>query len=687
MFVLRELDEFLKDIASLGKHKNDDIRVSLPDIEPIDVAKLNLPEKLNLPYGPPLTLDRIAVNRYQNPLDKTLAIDGQKYPTTNSLFLKLMNQFIFSKLVKLPERQYPWAKLLICDHHSYELILKHARITSLASNSLRNFLHREPFLITAIFELDNIVTLFDRSSEPLVIIRRDPRTGKSFVSYNYDPVKKVFPYLKMSDLVVVIEDKDLLSAKLVQLMHFLAHFARSFQLIQLGGLNKIMGWPHPIYNNVLIVRPKTPTWTDYYSQIPLTFVSFMATQLASIAEKLKLRLETVTYRAGDLHQQTKVYAHFLSSIVDKKIHDLLDTRIARVLVLDRFYDLRGTLLHADRFEAFLAQERSQVKLLSAGSHLERPTLGSVDEQLNYRLHLVRLTEVLGVILNYAMHLKPTELGAANKRLGKQVVRLDKSLMPRPAQYSAAISTSQSIRRNLDIVKILYKSLNEGYLILLKLESSLESISTELRQSENPLDESRQMAIAERLQRLVSACRQLMKVSTKTIDSTDITRLSCLIADTINLFCALNRSQKIVDLVIGAKSSIMKKKDLKLDDDSKFDSAGKIFSDLSVKYNAFDSLSASSCGQRSALSIDEILERMLDERLDEKTFPTCKLVENPKFSRDTKMTIVLVFLGALTAGELSRIKLIEMQLKKQYQLCDILVLSSALAAPDDFLAAL
>lgn len=698
MFVLNELDRLLQDIGSAGKSKQNNVKISIPDLEPIDVGRLNLPAKLNLPYGPPLTFDQIAKNRYQNhPLEKisSLAIDGQRYPTTNSIFLNLMNQFVFSKLAKLPERHYPWAKLLLCDRFSYDLLLKHERILSLAANDLRNFLYRAPFVITAIFELDNIVTLFELSGEPLILIRRDPRTGKSIATYNYAPVKKVFPYLRMSDLVVLIEDRDLLSAKLSRIIHFLAHFARSFQLIELGGLNKIIGLPHPIYNNVLVIRPKLPDWTDYYAHLPLSYLSFMATQLASIADKLKLRLETVTYRAADPQQQTRVFAHFLSTAVDKKEHDLLDSRVARVLVMDRFHDLRGTLLHADRFEAFLVQEKSQIKLLTAtsGNHCERPTLGSVDEQLNTKLHLVRLTEVLGVILRHAMHLKPTAQTVKASKQNEQALpnrrRPAKFTLPTTTNkysLSAAMSTSQSIRRNLETVKILYKSLNEGYLILLKLESSLEGIISELRQSEKPLDETRQVALAERLYRLVSACRQLIKASTKTIDMTDITRLSCLVADAINLFNVHSRSDKVVDLVDKAKQSLLSEKDLGLENGSRFESYSGA-SNLFKRYQAFDSLSVSTCGQRSALSIDEVIEQMLDNRLSEKSYPTSNLVKEPKFNKDARTTIVLTFLGALTASELARIKLIEIQLKKQSQLCDILVLSSALVAPDDFLAAL
>lgn len=690
MFVLNELDELLNSLFQ-PERKKIPLKISLVDVKRIDVEKLKLSTGIRYPTGKSELL--LPANRSSKPPLSNLIPSPDYGLSTDRLFLRQINTVILTKLNQVPERQYASAKLVICDRTSHDILLKLKRITS---TSLRNFIFKPPFNVTAIFLLDLVVDLFDRQREPILIYRYDRSIGQQIISYNYPLARKVFPYLKMSDIIVLLDDKqqmelgifDINSKREHQIIQLLNQFARSVQIIELSPINKLLGKPHLIYDNALIIGPYLSTditnlaRSSMCQKLPLSQVTHMAHRLVKVAEQMGLQLKSITFRVGDNFNQTKAFSLLAKTELDsqRSSHPTVmksPEMVARVLVLDRLCDLHGTLSHADRYGAFLEQEE-------LGEGIIKSRIDSVHE-LDEKLQFEQLTDVLGTILKYAIQLRPNELELPK---GKRVVQsIERSL-------SSAMLTSQSIRRHLDMVKILYKCLNEGYLLILRLESSLESASSQLRNLTAPLLVNEQRNFAERLERIYSAYKQLIKISGKSIRALDCVRVASLLLDVINMFTFIhNNTAKEMDsahkTLKDIRQFLLNSREFKkaLESKADTDDGAKFANILMDKLTKFDSLSRETCGQRSIWTIEQVISNFYHQQLEQGPYTTIDLLPDANMGGKN---VIIVLLGAMTPQELSQVKMLETSLRReagQGSLGGVCVLTMGLAKPGEFLLSL
>lgn len=669
MFVLDELDKLL-DILGLRRKKrsnNARLKISLADIDRIDVRQLDLASKVQYTCGQLPTDLFVRESMIANYFDLSTILK-RKYLTTDILFASLMKSVILTRLTKIPQRQYASAKLMICDRDSYAAIMKLQRILDQAKdNKLKNFIYHHPFNITAVFLLQEVIDMLDRAKKPIVFLKENPATGKQVCLYNYSNIKETFPFLKMSDLIIVLmEAQDLklgafnLKGKREdQILQYLSYFARSTHLIDLQSINKQIGQQHLIYNNVTIFWPNKLTPNEnkkespnIHLKPPLGHLSFLAYRLVQMAKELRLNLCSISYRAGDPNNFTKIFSKIIASEAKLKQQNISNEIFVptKVIVLDRYFDIQSPLYHTDRYGAFIEQEIQ-------AEHLNEPTikmrLDLVDE-LDKMLQLEKLINVLGTILKYTVGLKPNEV-------------------------SSGMSKSQSIRRHMDIVKIVYKSLNEGYLLILRLESSLKEIFSELKSLSAPLSLNQQDQLAERLIRIWAAFKQLTILSGKSIKVFDIIRVACILVDVINIFVYIHSKggqlTKASRMVADMKTTLMSGKEfksairsrLRLSDSGENDGDELRQSVESLsKLEMFDRISVATCGQRATLSLEEIIEKFVYNQLDQESYPSISLCSSSSLAADCRPTsdtvVLLVFLGSMSADELSRVKIVESTLK-------------------------
>lgn len=690
MFVLDELDRILQNLAIDHKKKRDRnrLRITLPDVTRIVFDHREL-DKLVV-YSFDVVVD--ARNKSIKTSDRFME-SNQNNLSSDSLFESVIGRMILPRLAEIPERHYPSAKLIICDRYSYNLLMKLKRTTVTNStrdspNDMSNFIYKPPNNVTAIFLLRDVVDMIDREQEPILVQRRDP-SGKQTLQFNYSLIRRVFLYLKMSDLIIILRDGgkldlasfDIKANREQQILQYLSYFARFSCLIEMGAISESIGNPHMIYDNVLIsqIVPDTNVASgDSLSstlRLPLVHLASMARKLILVLDKLSLRLSSISYRKNDPNGQTKLMAQIISTSLPTKTR--IDHRLGRLIILDRHYDLQQVFLHADRYGPFLEQER-QVRFMKNKDDF-KPRSGFVDG-LEDRLQLEKLTDVLGVILRYTANLKPKDLRPLN---GNGAINL-----AQPKQSLANLMTSsQSIKRHLDIVKVAYKCLSDGYLLTLRLESSLEQLTAQLKDLREPMTNEQQDELVGKLQRVAAAFNQLIKISGKIIRPSDIIRVACVLIDTINLF--FHKHTGMVDSKVSSalndiKKPLLSKGYLKqalkveLDED---DGELKVqLNGIWHKLNAFDLLSREKCGSKSRESIEQILEGFRAGNLDQDFYPTTKLLD----VTTNTACIVLVFLGSLTPNELGKIKALEANVKAQTKYFEILVMAYDLREPEDIM---
>lgn len=694
MSVLDELDKILANLLPNGKRRNETerMRISLTDVEKIDIEKLELSSKVTYPSH--LNSSLPDTNKIKV-LDLNPLKTSTKHLSSDALFSNLLDSLVLSKLIQVPKCPYPSAKLVICDRFSYDMLMKLRRVASLTSATIgaKNFIYKPPYEITAIFLLSDIVDLFEREREPIVVMRR--ANGKELTSYNYSILRQKFPYLKLSDLILLLQEKgsfelgnfDPKASREHLLLQFFNHFARTTSLIELNPFIKLIGRPHLIYNNVLILQPEVSTVEigchskQAFSKLPLQHVSYMAERLVQVSDKLRIDLKSISYRMGDPFGHTRVFSQLVASNLATKQGSSKqpnDYSSARVLVLDRYFDIQGPLLHSDSYGAFMEQEK-QVKMFGERvTKLRMETMDTLDE----RLQMDKLTDVLGTILKYSLNLKSSAPKGPGRRGVSEWTKTTDDFL------SSVMSTSQSIRRHLDLVKIIYKCLNEGYLLVLRLESNIENVGAQLRVLTEPMSATQQLQVAERLQRIVSALKQLIKISGKSIRSLDILRIAATLIDVINMFLFIHNrkdgpSTPASKIVNDIRLSILSDQELKkaqLDSVSsdELESSGDLLSKLEV----YDRLSRETCGHRSTLSLEEIVEKFYSQELDSESYCTNNLSNR----QDDDKVAILVIIGVVTPNELSRIKALEISLRKKFKIPmnGIYILIHGVSGPDDFL---
>lgn len=699
MFLVKEVDRLLETLAnntSDKRKKNAVMRISLPEIEGIELKRLNFAGNVRFPLEPNPSLNYQILNksyRYAKllNLDKRISKD-RSYLTSNVLFFNLMKTLVLFRLAQIQANQYPSAKLIICDRIAYNYLMKLQRITSAASSfssnsddhqgfeiGLKNFIYKPPSNVTAVFLLSDIVDLFDREREPIVVVKTNKTDKKQEAHFNYPLIRRKFPFLKLSDLVVIVHDKSdlqiggfsLESGREVQIIQILSQFARSSTFIELKFLSRLIGHPHQFYDNVMFIPPQTNsqnTQKNYYTSLPLLHLSSMVERIVYTLRSMNLIMQSICYRLNDPSGQAKAFAQLVATSVSSSSQvPLADSNYTRVLVLDRFSDLLGTLLHPLTYGAFLEQELHAGELDGVGLKLRVDTMSELDEDLQ----LEKLTDVLNSILKHTLSTTSKESDILKRKIQKSSM---KSNVTRESLLTAS-ATSQSVRRHLDIIKVVYKSLSEGYLLILKIESILDKICDRVRDlKEIPsTDEQRQQA--EALQRVVSAFKQLTEM-TKTrssFRSGDLARLACAILEVANIFLiAQNRMKENVDskatkIVHDIRSFVLRSKSVP----------------KSV-IESFDTTSKATCSSRSPLSFKKTVEDFYKNKLDADSFPTLRLMKMEAVVPTS--ILVIVFLGYLTPYELSIMKIFEASLtaKRQRTPDSILIMACGLGRPHDFL---
>lgn len=708
MFLIREVDKLLENIASPGNEKKrrgaERLRISLSDIERINVEDLQLANKIRYPYGISSNAILDEMFRATNIYELNRLIPREKQMTTDGLFASLMISSVMSKLTETRHHNYPYAKLIICDRISYDLLLKFQRVLFVSGKSeLRNTLYRTPFDITAIFLLDDLIDSLDRENEPVYFMKYDATLKRYCATYNYHIVRRTIPFLKVSDLTIILHNKknlelgnfDMNSSHEHQVLQLFGHYARTSQLLELKSITRLIGIPHSLYNNVLEIQPFSVSDSSEseehkrlgFSKPSLSYLSSMAEALIQLAHRLSMDLVSISYRTNDAHNQTKMFTEFVSmSLSSSQASKVVRDIAAKVLVIDRFHNLRGALLHADRYGAFLEQEKQSETI---GERSLQVRIGTVDE-LDEKLQLDQLTEVLSSVLKHSISLKPNGSFSSGQQ---------KPVSPMGHQPALTMSSSQSICRHLDWVKSIYKRLGEGYLLIVRLESNLESIAQEIGSSKEPLTAEDQTMLVDRIQRAVSAFRQLIKVSSKSIGVSDMVRVACILSDVINLFIHQvkvgnqSSANQVVKLLGEIKSTCLRSKKLKkllkpiLDaSEGESESSSKIITSLDL----FDETSCSNCQYTSVLPLEKVVEKFcLSELGENDSYSTTSLVQdlNQRNLLRVKEIIILAFLGSLSPYELSRLKSLEKSLKKKQQPSNIIVLACDFLKPEEFLMSL
>lgn len=689
MNIIDELDKLLSTFVTSSKKAT--ARVSLADIKRIDVDSLNLPIKARYrdhdgkqPVADVSTklakLLPAALGVTEADLDPRSC---QRSVSTDLLLLNVLNQLVLSKLAKSPVREMS-AKLLICDQGSYNALIKMNHILASGLVSTRgttNLIFKHPFNVTAVLLLSDLLNSFDSHREPIVLRRFEPNLGKEAFAFNYPPIRKVLPYLKMCDLIVLLKDKvsDANKTNILQkftreklILEYLAHFARTTQLLNLAPLDEYLGLPHPIYNNVLTITQATSSDDilvgQPYSKLAGSQLMYTAERLVQLADRLCLDLRSVSYRSADPYSQTRAFARFVETSFKSK-QTSGHIRGAKVLILDRFHDIQSPLAHADRYGPFLEQEHTnddKDSELAANNRLgQLIVLDNLDEQL----HLQPLTDVLGTIIRHSAVLKTTT------KLANE---------PKTKPLANAMATSQSARRHLDMVKVIYKRLQEGYLLMIRLESSLLSIGDEIRRHDS-LNVELQQSLAEKFQRSLYAFRNLIDVSGKTIKTMDLIRLACIIGDLINMFeHATKKAQAPGCHVIlnEAKKHLSETKEfIKSVKAENKDRQSELKRQIKI-IDTFVAFSKSMCPYRSKLSLTQLIEEFLNvSRPNQSEFQKINLGNSPL---NLRVAPIVVFLGSLSHEELARVKALEATLRDNKSIDNIYILVCNLAKSEEFL---
>lgn len=674
MFALDEIDKILESLVSKKGRESRVLRVNLPDIERIEVDKLRpLIRENKKDYH---TLDIVEQNRdLVSPFKLNLFAKHDDILSTDRMFATQMNDLLSPILANVPQRHYPTAKLIIYDDLSYEALTKLQRVISLGSGSsnsadLKNFLYKKPFNITAIFSIKYLSELLDQSPNPKLVNRLDRSNGKSTKQLNYFSIKREFPYLKLTDTIIILYNKQLYESQdrhpqtgePRMTLSFLQQFSRSVQFVELREIIKNMGAVHHIYDNVLTFAPRAEI--SNFLRPSFEQLTHLAEQLVRITNNLRLRLDLISYRMADPYGSTKVFSQLVTSILKTSTNKKLceSYRPARLLVIDRFVDLQSFLFHADLYGPYVEQEElSQNK----STKLSTSQWLTSSDELDDKLQLCQLNEALNIVIQHAASLKVADTGTLNFRIPTTTV----------------MSVSQSILHHLVMIKELYKSLDGGYLLLLRLESTVATVTDQVRSLKEPLSSTKQEELALRVERVYNAFKKLVKSRSISLESTE--RLACILVDVMNVFFYIasndeTLSKKASSVMSKVNSSLVGKfrkilSDMIDHDDKKRDTKIDL---VHERFTRFNKVSKDTCSSRSALKLETIVETFLNNKLSNQFYPLLSIRED-----SSKVDFsVLVILGPLTPSEIGRIKVLE----KGLHTGKILVVCVDIWRPSDFL---
>lgn len=666
MFMIEELDNILKGFVS-KQGKPYSIRITVPDVAPISIDKKFIDP--NIKYIPD---SLVKFNGSKSVFDIKEASFVHENLGTDFLFLETMNKNVISRLIS---NKGSSSRFLICDSTCYDLFVKYTRILRRCQRTDTNdslLLYKSPFDFLSILKLSEVVDLFGRQQKPFLFKRFVASSSKPVFMFNYWLVRAAFPYLKMSDLIVMLWDvKDLdlngideSSSKEILTLRLLNHFARTISFIEVGSLNKLLDQTHPMYDNVIILkndRESNSIQINPFARYPDILLLNLASQVANFIERLKVKLCSISYRSEDPYEQTRALAQLLEANFSSRTvkTDVPNARTAKVLIIDRFFNLSSPFLHADRYGPFCEQEKL-VDRVNDG--ISRPIILTLDD-LDERLHLVLLTQTLSSIIEYTINMKPSQSDAKQANIPK---------------INKVLSSYQSINRHLDIVRSIYKCLYDGYLLMNRLETSLISLQTESLQ---------EGASVERLQRISVAINSLIENSGNSLRANDIARLLCILVDVLNKFLAKfkkNQDSKSQQAVIDIKRQILYESSIKSKLKLNYSSGENDMKleDLIKAIHKFDSsISLPNCYINSD-SIQEVLKNFNENKLNAESYKSLDIDK----SKGDEEILILIFIGTMTPNELALVKSYEANIK-QKGAKQIYIFSSSLADPDEFIKAL
>lgn len=682
--MINEIEKILDNFVASKKPKNP-IRITLPDVRPIDVEDMKLDTKVRYSLDPIIS-DRKAddLEASKKALGLTRLILSHKYLPTDSLFLSIMDDNVLSRLVRNPEYLSPSVRLLICDSQCYNLFAKLNRIvfrSGLLAGCHSNFLHKSPFDIAAVLVLSDVVAIFESQDSPWLFKRLDQKTGRTIYSFNYSLVRQTFPYLKMSDLFVFVGEMkqldlskfDPAASREDLTIKLLNQFAHSCTLIDLSSMSKLLVQVHPIYNNVVIMdQPssapdRSPRYL--YDRLSGAHLISMAEQIVTLAEASKLRMTSICYRAADPFGQTKALSQLISTNLESRtLTPEKGLYGARVLVIDRFHNIANALSHADRFGPYQEQEKP------VGRDGSRLKTGTTD-QLGELIQLVPLTQVLSTIIKYSLRTKPQE--SSMRPLNEDQSRFG-------GRVNMAMLSQQSIGRHLDAVQSIYESLNDGYLLVLRLESTIKETIREVKLQ--PDSAKTQEMIALRVQRIFEALNQLMESNSKSIRALDLVRVACILLNCIDKSLtnyAKTAHAEAISILSDIRKQLLSsefKRHLKsICSDSDIWKPEELLKAMS----SFNSLLMNLGAEKANEQTEEIIADFVSQKLDSMAYPNLRL---SKLDNDGEVLIV-VFLGSITPQELGLLKSAGEELGNRREFRDMFIVAAGLAKPDDFMRAL
>lgn len=702
MFALEELDKILSSIGLGGRRRSEQRPSGALKSEELDIEKFEWANPRL--YVPGSSLDPPKSNKLPEFLEHYAQKKGSN--SISDLLTALLVPLLVEKLQSVPERHFASARLLICDEVTLILLnkIKNHLIeqTSVKETAVRDFLYKPPFRVTAVLPLQELIDLFNRTPEPLVIIKN--QFGRRSANYNYPLIKRLLPYLKVVDLFICHSDSKGLDLKTFsfdgsrehQILQFLSNFARTSHLIDVEQVCKHTGLLHPNYNNVAITQSIGSTG-DIYLRPNVATLALTAELVVRVASQLELNLTTIQYRAGDPNGLTKVCSNMISTVwkTSNRLANKPSGQETRLLVIDRTFDIQSLLYHSDTYGAFIEQDSA----LLVANKMESWT-GSSDI-LGTKLRDIALTDVLSTALKFSLDIH-------------KFSRIESQIKPegqsnRTQQLLSIMSSGNSLRHHLTLIKAVYQTLDEGYLIMLKIELSLEELIDQLRAIPRPLAPEEQGRVVSKIERVTAALVQLTKISGKSIKAMDIVRTACIIVDIINTFALIhgNNSKEYEKTLSSLKSALLL--DQRFESEFQTGIRSKLaevllegenestkLSSLSKLMSGFDRLSKSFCGSKSILKLEQIIERFISRTLDAESFPMIELTPQLEtkqtdttsaLSKD-RIGVIIVFVGALTSGELARIKTFESKMlqpgKSSVSKGKILVLMSGLCKPENFL---
>lgn len=681
MFVLKEIEKIIDEISN--PNKTNQIKANefsnenpLPNLncKPVEqLSFINNLTPLRQPNDSPtylktnhLTLDTL--NEYKPP-----DCDNSNRSAYDLIEITVY-KILLESILKIQPSQYPTARLVICDENSFKLL---ARFRKLSLGSKHVSLYSYPACVSAILPAKDIIDLFKREQTPLFQLK-DKNFGsiltqkKTFetVKVDYRIIKKLFPYLKHTDLLLLNfrianqQTNPVNSSLNSRMMQCLASFARSVKWINLGDSTVNFTWiPHPIYNNVMYFDLSENN--DYLDTLisgssPIQLSAF-ANRVYSFIEKCNLISEDIYYSKNDLFDQTKLVA----SIIYEKAKTNVKARQTnvnqvtnsknRLIVLSRYYDVRIPLAHSDYYGPFIEQEVDNIN--------QTENRFSNNNELDSALQFCKLEEVLPTIIRYSLLISDQKNQVTNES--------------KKQSFVLSMVAAQSVQKHLVQSRLLYECLSQGYQIFINIEKSLMNLASKILNL-NINSKSRIDDLIIRFNRCALVCKKISDINLRFIKPIDVVRLICILRDVASILsniCDRGQQSSLNNLMNEVDRYVFNKTvTTNISDDTtviqydakdfqttyqKYKKLSETIKDMQSKSNMTDLLLSAAIGDDMSKSFAQIAESKEAVRI-----------------RSEKINLIIIFIGGISNNELASIKLLERDLTRENKIGQIVVMSDS-----------